>query len=198
MADDVDTIALRPTIVDGERQVDDFEVIWRDLPIGRILKPPGNSHWWWACNLYGQPPIPNDRGPGIDFKDCQIRFKIAWGRIKATLTEADIAVAAQHAEELAQRQPAAEQLAEPQRQDQILENNRAAQRQRVLKAGTIDFNGGTIDCVVRNVSLTGAALEVASPVGIPDEFNLRISGDQNLHHCRVAWRTDKRIGVAFQ
>lgn len=198
MADDVDTIALRPTVVDGERQVDDFEVIWRDLPIGRILKPPGNSHWWWACNLYGQPPTPNDRGPGIDFKDCQIRFKIAWGRIKVTLTEADIAVAAQHAEELARRQPAAKQPAEPQRQDQILENNRAAQRQRVLKAGTIDFNGSTIDCVVRNVSLTGAALEVASPVGIPDEFNLRISGDQNLHHCRVAWRTDKRLGVAFQ
>jgi hypothetical protein len=30
----------------------------------------------------------------------------------------------------------------------------------VLKAGTIEFGGGAIDCTVRNVSETGAALEV--------------------------------------
>jgi PilZ domain len=79
-----------------------------------------------------------------------------------------------------------------------LENNRAALRQRTLKAGTIEFNGGTIDCVVRNVSDTGAQLEVASPVGIPGEFNLLISGNIAKRPCRVAWVKDKRIGVAFK
>ena len=41
-------------------------------------------------------------------------------------------------------------------------------RHRVLKAGTIEFGGSAIDCTLRNLSATGAALDVPSPVGIPD------------------------------
>jgi hypothetical protein len=66
-----------------------------------------------------------------------------------------------------------------------------------LKAGTIEFNGGVIDCTIRNVSDTGAQLEVASPVGPPDSFWLTIAGEQTPRYCRVAWRKDQRIGVAF-
>jgi hypothetical protein len=47
---------------------------------------------------------------------------------------------------------------------------RATPRQRVLKSGTIEFGGGVIDCTVRNVSKNGAALDVATPVGIPATF----------------------------
>jgi hypothetical protein len=72
-----------------------------------------------------------------------------------------------------------------------------AQRLRVLKAGSISFGGAAIDCVVRNVSATGAALEVASPVGIPDEFTLVIEADNVRRRCAVVWRKEKRIGVAF-
>jgi hypothetical protein len=43
---------------------------------------------------------------------------------------------------------------------------RSAARHRVLKAGTIEFGGGAIDCLVRNLSTTGAALEISSKVGI--------------------------------
>src|SRR5271154_1205613 len=74
MADEMDSIALRPNVIGGLRQDDDFEVVWRDLPIGRIFKPFGEPHWWWGCNVYGQPPVPNDRGAGINFKDCQARL----------------------------------------------------------------------------------------------------------------------------
>ena len=61
-------------------------------------------------------------------------------------------------------------------------------RQRVLKAGTIAFNGGGIDCRVRNLSKTGAALEVASHLGIPAEFTLLIEADQFRKPCHVVWR----------
>jgi len=44
--------------------------------------------------------------------------------------------------------------------------DRVTPRHRVLKAGTIEFGGGAIDCTIRNMSNTGVALEVASPVGI--------------------------------
>jgi hypothetical protein len=67
-----------------------------------------------------------------------------------------------------------------------------------LKAGTIEFSGSTIDCVVRNISETGAALEVASPMGIPAEFNLVISGNIARRACRVVWVEDKRVGVTFK
>jgi hypothetical protein len=197
MTDDQETIALRPAVIDGVRQEENYEVVWRGLPIGRILREPNNPHWWWGCNVYGQPPTPNDRGPGINFKDCQVRFKLAWARIRPTLTEQDIAVATRHAEGLLQRsQSAPAEQASPEAL-QVLENKRAAPRHRVLKSGVIEFQGGTIDCVVRNISDTGAALDVASPVGIPAEFNLLISGDSAQQHCRVVWRTDKRIGVRF-
>lgn len=198
MTDDLESVALRPTVIDGRRQEDNFEVIWRGLPIGRIMKPPGEAHWWWGCNVYGQPLGANDRGPGINFKDCQFRFKIAWTRIRAALTEEDIAVASQYAEKLAGQQPSKVDEQPKAEELQSLANNRAAPRQRILKAGSIEFSGGAIDCVVRNISETGAALEVASPVGIPPEFNLVMSGNIAKRSCRVVWVRDKRIGVAFR
>jgi len=67
----------------------------------------------------------------------------------------------------------------------------------VLKSASIEFHGGVIDCVIRNISETGAALEVASPLGIPESFNLVIAGDHSRRRCQVAWRRDTRIGVAF-
>jgi hypothetical protein len=195
---DEETLELRPNMIDGVRQDDDFEVIWRGLPVGRILKEPGSQHWWWGCNVHGHPSMPNDRGPAINFKDCQVRFRLAWARMRSTLTEQDIAVARHHAEGRTQQiQSAPDAQPEPQKAPQILERARVAPRQRVLKSGIIEFDGGTIDCVIRNVSETGAALEVASPVGIPAEFNLRISGDRTRQSCQVVWRKEKRIGVRF-
>ena len=197
MTDDLETIALRPAVSDGMRRDDDFEVIWRGLPIGRILKQVDSPHWWWGCNVYGQPATPGDRGPAINFKDCQVRFKLAWARIRPTLTEEAIAIATRHAESQQSEQLAGAGQAAPESL-QVLENKRAALRQRVLKSGSIEFNGGVIDCVVRNISETGAALEVASPLGIPETFNLVIAGDHSSRRCQVAWRKDKRIGVAFR
>ena len=81
---------------------------------------------------------------------------------------------------------------------EVMDEPRIAPRHRTLKAGTIEFGGGGIDCTIRNLSETGAALEVASPVGVPAEFNLMISGNIAKRPCRVAWVKDKRIGVAFK
>jgi hypothetical protein len=74
---------------------------------------------------------------------------------------------------------------------------RNADRHRVLKAGTIEFGGAAINCMVRNMSITGAALDVASPVGIPDQFTLVLVADAHHTPCHVVWRKEKRIGVAF-
>jgi hypothetical protein len=66
-----------------------------------------------------------------------------------------------------------------------------------LKAGAIEFGGSAIDCTVRNLSTTGAALDVPSPVGIPEEFDLVVSSDALRFACRVVWRKAARIGIRF-
>ena len=76
-----------------------------------------------------------------------------------------------------------------------MDEHRIATRHRVLKAGSIEFGGGAIDCTVRNLSASGAALEVSSPLGIPAQFTLLTDG--NHLPCRVVWRKEKRIGVTF-
>lgn len=75
--------------------------------------------------------------------------------------------------------------------------HRITPRHRVLKAATIEFGGGVIDCTIRNLSDAGAALDVASPVGIPDRFALILPADGRRLPCHVVWRKEKRIGVAF-
>jgi hypothetical protein len=53
--------------------------------------------------------------------------------------------------------------------------SRAAQRHRVLKVGLIEFSGGgAIPCAVKNLSASGAALQVESAVDIPNRLTLAI------------------------
>jgi hypothetical protein len=78
-----------------------------------------------------------------------------------------------------------------------MNEHRTAQRRRMLKAGTIEFGGGGIDCIVRNLSETGAALEVVTPLFIPDRFTLFVPSDQFKRPCHIVWRRETRIGIAF-
>ena len=90
-----ETIALRVTVIGGQRYDDDYTVIWRGLPIGRIMKSSGvPAHalqWSWTCNVYGKPG--GAIGNGTDLDDCKAKFKIAWAQTRAGLTDADIAKA---------------------------------------------------------------------------------------------------------
>jgi hypothetical protein len=85
MADDLESIELRPVVANDQVVPDDYEVIWRGLTIGRMMKQADSAHWWWSCNVHGQPPTANDRGLAINFKDSQLRFKLAWKKIRAAL-----------------------------------------------------------------------------------------------------------------
>jgi PilZ domain len=76
--------------------------------------------------------------------------------------------------------------------------DRIALRRRILKAGSIQLGGGgIIDCIVRNLSETGAALDVVTPLFIPNRFTLAIQTEQLERPCRIIWRKERRIGIAF-
>jgi PilZ domain len=74
---------------------------------------------------------------------------------------------------------------------------RVAPRFRVTKPAIIDHGGDKIDCVVRDISTTGAAIEISDVVRIPDYFVLSLPEDRLKLPCHVVWRTQYRIGVAF-
>jgi PilZ domain len=80
---------------------------------------------------------------------------------------------------------------------QLMDNKRNTNRHRVLKAGSITFNGSGINCLVRNMSDTGASLEVENQIGIPPIFDLVVAADHLTQHCRVVWRKKNRIGIIF-
>jgi hypothetical protein len=77
-----------------------------------------------------------------------------------------------------------------------MEEFRIAPRRRILKAGTIESGGG-IECHGKNLSETGAQLEVLSPLYIPGNFTLVVPSDQLRRDCHVVWRKARRIGIAF-
>jgi hypothetical protein len=73
---------------------------------------------------------------------------------------------------------------------------RANPRKPVLMSGAIQF-GGTINCLICDISISGAALEVTNPRDIPDHFNLVFKADGTHTPCHLIWREEERIGVAF-
>jgi hypothetical protein len=78
-----------------------------------------------------------------------------------------------------------------------MDEKRHSPRARTLKTGRIAITekAPKIECTVRNISATGACLQVSTTYGLPSGFELILEGAK--HVCRVVWRTDTRLGVTF-
>ncbi len=80
---------------------------------------------------------------------------------------------------------------------QSVMERRAVPRNPVLMSGAIEFAGSTMNCLVRNISISGAALDVDNPHDFSERFNLVFKADRTAIPCHVIWRQKDRIGVAF-
>jgi hypothetical protein len=80
-----------------------------------------------------------------------------------------------------------------------MNEKRQGQRQRVLKSGRIMYGDGSIviDCTIRNLSATGARLQVPTSVMIPDRFELTESASGTRRAATVMWRRGALMGVKF-
>jgi hypothetical protein len=79
----------------------------------------------------------------------------------------------------------------------LTQERRKTARRRVLRGARITFKGtATITCVVRSLSDGGACLNVSSPIGIPDAFDLVVVTDP-VRHCQMVWRKVAQVGIAF-
>ena len=77
--------------------------------------------------------------------------------------------------------------------------SRIAPRFRTAKPARIEFGGHKIPCVVRDLSLTGAAIELSDKnvVVPPNKFTLFVIMDKLKLPARLVWRRDCRAGIAF-
>ena len=74
---------------------------------------------------------------------------------------------------------------------------RPSRRKRVLKSGKIILGKKHIIlCGVRNISESGACLEVARTFAIPTEFSFAMYAHPP-RTCKIVWRDDRSIGVVF-
>jgi hypothetical protein len=76
-------------------------------------------------------------------------------------------------------------------------DKRKSVRRKVLKTGKIHFGKTREVCTVRDISQTGASIEVADPTMVPDKFTLVLEMESASRRCAAVWRKDRMIGVRF-
>jgi PilZ domain len=80
------------------------------------------------------------------------------------------------------------------------EKRKSKRIERNTAAALISVMGEPIiECVLRDISATGACISVEVPEVVPDYFFLKIEelGEQLSPKCRVRWRSGTVLGVEF-
>ena len=79
-----------------------------------------------------------------------------------------------------------------------MEERRKATRTRVLKGAKLLLGKlSVIDCVVRNISGTGAGVELPNALDLPETLELTLDRSHSFRRCRCVWRKLTRVGVEF-
>jgi hypothetical protein len=80
-----------------------------------------------------------------------------------------------------------------------MNERRHASRQKSFLRGSIQFNNRrtVIDCLVRDISASGARLIFSDSVTVPDVVELYIPQKEQTLRAHVQWRRGEELGVAF-
>ncbi len=76
---------------------------------------------------------------------------------------------------------------------------REVPRQRTYLGGrVVQDDGISFACVIRNVSVTGAMIEVPQMMVLPDTWTLIDMKNAVAHRVCVSWRQETRLGVRIE
>jgi hypothetical protein len=78
-----------------------------------------------------------------------------------------------------------------------MEEKRKHPRTEINEPAYVSSGGSVMSCMVRNISVEGAAIDVENPAFVPPHFRLVMANDSTVHECRIAWIQKNRIGVTF-
>src|SRR3954463_1596863 len=78
-------------------------------------------------------------------------------------------------------------------------DQRVAPPLKALIPARIVFNNGqsTLDCLIRNLSDTGAKLIVSAAIALPECFDLIVPQKSVTRRVRIVWRRGEAMGVRF-
>src|SRR5919205_2083830 len=81
-----------------------------------------------------------------------------------------------------------------------MDDKRTTPRLRSFLKGRVLFNGGqnSLECLVRDLSSTGARLELSASVTLPDRFDLYLPHRDETCKVHSQWRRGTQLGVAFE
>lgn len=81
----------------------------------------------------------------------------------------------------------------------VIQDKRKSDRQRLFLRGfiRIPHSNATIDCVVRDVSQTGAKLRFRCAPQITEFFELHIPAKGQVVQSRLVWIDDCEVGISF-
>src|ERR1700733_12817419 len=104
-----------------------------------------------------------------------------------------------------QRAPALEPAPSPRHHRVMKDDNddkerRDVTRTRMSRSAKIipPRHGSMIHCTVQNITSGGARLKLANTYGMPETFELTFEQGRTRRACRVVWRTNEELGVAFE
>lgn len=77
--------------------------------------------------------------------------------------------------------------------------HRSETRQRVFLKGRIIFNNGasSMDCLVRELSASGARLALSESSTLPEMFDLYIPQKDRTYRSALRWRRAGSVGITF-
>ena len=79
-----------------------------------------------------------------------------------------------------------------------MEEKRKHPRTDVDAPAFVSSGGSVMRCVVRNISIEGAAIDVENPAFVPQRFRLVMAKDSSIiYECQVAWIQKNRMGLTF-
>lgn len=80
-----------------------------------------------------------------------------------------------------------------------MSEHRREARQRVFLKGRIMYNNGasSLDCLVRDLSATGARLAMSETTTLPEAFDLYIAQKDKTYRATLRWRREDGVGVTF-
>ncbi|HEY7382233.1 MAG TPA: PilZ domain-containing protein [Beijerinckiaceae bacterium] len=76
-------------------------------------------------------------------------------------------------------------------------DKRRAPRQKVFGPALILGPKLEVNCVIRDLSATGAKLEIPALIKLPQAFNLMLLKTNSSRHVRLKWRKGDYAGVQF-
>ena len=79
----------------------------------------------------------------------------------------------------------------------MIEEKRKHPRTEINEPAYVSVGGSVMSCMVRNISLEGAAIDVENPAFVPPQFRLVMAKGSSVRECRIAWIKQNRIGVTF-